>query len=287
MNPSGVDSPGRSESLLASSRAALLDALEALEAHRDSVIVIGAQAIYLRASSRQVALAEFTKDSDLALDPRSLGEDPRVEEAMTNAGFHPNLTSSNPGEWESPAGIPVDLMVPEAVAGPAQKGRRGARIPPHSRAAARRAVGLEAALIDNDELEIVALAEDDTRAYKVRVAGLGALLVAKLHKLGDRAAADRRRLHDKDAHDVYRILLASSTPDLASKLAVLLADPLSREVVLRAMDILGELFAPGPDALGSVMAGRAEEGIGDPENVAQSVAILAHDLLSVLEPDQG
>lgn len=37
-----------SDDLLVRSRAALLDALEALEDHRDSVIVVGAQAIYLR-----------------------------------------------------------------------------------------------------------------------------------------------------------------------------------------------------------------------------------------------
>ncbi|WP_433373756.1 hypothetical protein [Streptosporangium sp. CA-115845] len=40
----------------------------ALDAHRDAVIVIGAQAIYLRTAGSPVALAEMTKDSDLALD---------------------------------------------------------------------------------------------------------------------------------------------------------------------------------------------------------------------------
>ena len=69
-----MNSPGGTEDdLLVRSRSALLDALQALDAQRDAVIVIGAQAIYLRTSSAPVALAEATKDSDLALDPRCFG----------------------------------------------------------------------------------------------------------------------------------------------------------------------------------------------------------------------
>src|SRR5258706_14168677 len=111
MNASGGDE------VLKQARSALLDALEALREHRDSVIVIGAQAIYLHTGAADVALAEATKDSDLALDARSLGEDPRVEEAMEQAGFYLDPASGQPGAWLSPKGVPVDLMVPEAVAG--------------------------------------------------------------------------------------------------------------------------------------------------------------------------
>ncbi|HEY5181136.1 MAG TPA: GSU2403 family nucleotidyltransferase fold protein, partial [Dermatophilaceae bacterium] len=123
--------------ILVQARSALLDALDALEDHRDSVVVIGAQAIYLHTGSAQVALAEATKDSDLALDVRSLGDDPRIEVAMERANFRRNPESNQPGAWVSPTGIPVDLMVPEALAG--KGGRRGARIPPHASNATRRA----------------------------------------------------------------------------------------------------------------------------------------------------
>jgi hypothetical protein len=85
--------------LLVSSRSAMLDALEALAEHRDAVIVIGAQAVYLRAGSARVALAEATKDSDLAIDPRSLGDDPRVEAAMEAAGFMLDPVHGQPGAW--------------------------------------------------------------------------------------------------------------------------------------------------------------------------------------------
>jgi hypothetical protein len=58
--------------LLTASRRALLDALEALRPHLDAVVVIGAQAIYMHTGAAPVALAETTKDSDLAVDSRAL-----------------------------------------------------------------------------------------------------------------------------------------------------------------------------------------------------------------------
>lgn len=55
-----------------------------------------------------------------------------------------------------------------------------------------------------------ALDESDDRAFDVRVAGPSALLVAKLHKLSDRAhEPGSKRLKDKDALDVMRLLRAS------------------------------------------------------------------------------
>src|SRR5680860_1462671 len=120
---------GDSDNLLVQARSALLDALEALSEHRDAVIVIGAQAIYLHTGNALVALAEATKDSDLALDPRRLDDDPLLEEAMTRAGFHLNTFSGQPGAWMNRAGIPVDLMVPEDLAGIGTKNTRGARNP--------------------------------------------------------------------------------------------------------------------------------------------------------------
>lgn len=272
MNPPG------SADLIVQARSALLDALEALAVHRDAVIVIGAQAIYLHTGSAQVALAEATKDSDFALDPRLLLDEPLIEDAMTRAGFYAN-PYSQPGAWMNPAGIPVDLMVPEGLAGPGGRGARGARIPPHGKRSTRRARGLEAAVIDNAAMDIGALDEGDHRSYRAIVAGPAALLVAKTHKIAERQD-DPRRLNDKDAHDIYRLLVACDTGRVATTLRMLSTEPLSKSVTLQAIDQLDLLFATGPEALGSMMAGRAEEGIGDPANVSLSVSILASDLLS-------
>ena len=126
--------PG-ADDILVAARSALLDALLALGDHTDEVTIIGAQAIYLHTGAADVALAEATKDSDLLLP--------------------------QPGAWLSPTGIPVDLMVPEALAG--AKSRRSGRIPPHANHATRRAVGLEAAVIDRARMPIRALDPADDR----------------------------------------------------------------------------------------------------------------------------
>ncbi|MGV9778738.1 hypothetical protein [Streptosporangium sp. NPDC003464] len=267
--------------LLIRSRSALLDALTALEAHRDAVIVIGAQAIYLRTAGSPVALAETTKDSDLALDPRVLEDEPLLEESMSRAGFYRDPIDGQPGAWLNSEGIPVDLMVPDALVGPGTKNTRGARIPPHDRRATRRARGLEAAVIDNTVMDVVALAPGDSRTYQVRVAGSAALLVAKLHKIAERVTVPHR-LNDKDAHDAYRILIDSDTAELATTFTLLARDPISSKVTKQAVEQLATLFAAGPDALGSTMAGRAEEGIGEPETVALATSLLAADLVQAL-----
>jgi hypothetical protein len=125
-----MSQPGDTD-LLTAARSALLDALQALQPHLDAVVVIGAQAIYLHTGAAQVALAETTKDSDLALDTRALLDTPLLENAMLQAGFRLDPDSPQPGSWLNPEGIPVDLMVPESLAG--STGRRGVRIPPHSK----------------------------------------------------------------------------------------------------------------------------------------------------------
>ncbi|HEY3546091.1 MAG TPA: hypothetical protein VGK17_08355 [Propionicimonas sp.] len=274
-----MSSPGETDStdLLVRARSALIDAIEALDDQLDAVIVIGAQAVYLRTGGIDVALAETTKDSDVALDPRALVDDPRVETAMKSAGFLPSA-NCQPGSWVTPSGIPVDLMVPEALAGDGGRTARGARLPPHDKRAMRRARGLEAVLVDNDEMEIRALDPADGRVVRVRVAGPAALLVAKIHKIWERVETPHR-LNDKDAHDAYRLLRAFDTAALADVFLRLVNHDLCGEVTREAIDHLEELFG-SPGALGAQMAGRAEEGVGDPEQVAVAVSILASDLLA-------
>jgi hypothetical protein len=274
-----MNRPGDAETLVAA-RSALLDALEALAEQREALVLVGAQAIYLHTGAAPVALAEATKDTDLAVDPRALDDDPLLEEAMRRAGFHRNLTDPQPGSWLSPRGIPVDLLVPAALAG--EGGRRGARIPPHSRHATRRTPGLEAAVVDHAPMTITSLDRDDTRAAEIEVAGPAALLVAKLHKLGERRDTPDRLL-DKDAHDIYRLLVAVDTDTLAAEFTKLGADEFAGTVTDEAILYLEQLFAPGPDALGSMMAGRAEELLGNSAVVSAAVATLAADLLAALQ----
>ena len=278
MNTPGVDND------LVAPRKALLDALDALEAHRDALVLIGAQAIYLWTGNAAVALAETTDDSDLAIDRRVLSDDPLLEEAMRKADFHPNVLNPQPGAWVSRDGVEVDLMLPEALSDAG--GRRSGRIPPHSSHAVRRTVGLEAAVVDSELRLIHSFDPTDDRAYEIRVATPAALLVAKLHKLGERQE-NPHRLLNKDAHDMYRILVAIPTQELAESLRRLSTDQLAGEVTGAALDYLELLFADGPEALGSQMAGQAEETVGDPEVVAASVTTLASDLLATIRGGRG
>lgn len=274
--------PGEPDDVLVRARAALLDAFDALQEHRESIVVIGAQAIYLRTNGVRVAVAEATKDSDLAIDPRLLQDDPLIEQAMALGGFYRDLEKNQPGAWLNADGVPVDLMVPERLAGAGGKATRGARIPPHDKHATRRARGLEAAVVDNAVLTVAALDPSDDRRYDVRVAGCAALLVAKVHKIGERAEDSPRRLVDKDAHDIYRVLVDTTTDALATDFRRLLGDDVAGEVTEQALEFFRVLFAKGPEAVGSMMAGRTEAGIGEPETVALQTSILTADLLVAL-----
>lgn len=277
------------DDILVRTRTAMLDAFEALEAHLGSIVVIGAQAIYIRETATPVALAPYTKDADLAIDPRQLGPSPTIDEAMLRAGFTHDDANPQPGIWLRRDGDQVDevdLMVPELLAG--RRGKRSVRIPPHDNLVARQARGLEGVLVDNDLMEIRALRPSDDRVFRVRVAGPAALLVSKLFKLGERADRAPDRLLDKDAHDVYRLLVsADPIDDLQRRVQALLTHDVSRDVAVEALGYLEDLFAKGHGATGSMMAGRAERGVGEPETVSRQVAILAAELLSLFESALG
>ena len=242
------------------------------------MILVGAQAIYLHTGAAETALAEFMTDGDLVVDSRSLGGEPLIEAAMESGGFTHDPLNRNPGVWISREGVQVDLMVPASIAG---DGRRAVDAPPHDRRAMRKSAGLEGALISNEQFGVAAFDPSDVRHFRILVAGPGALLVAKLFKLHERIS-ERRSVENKDAHDIYRLLVAVDTEVLAVELRRLLGDPLSAQVAANAIEYLAELFSAGTDADGSVMAGAAEAGVGDPSFVAQSSSALAADLSALL-----
>jgi hypothetical protein len=228
----------------------LLDALVALEPQASAVIVAGAQAVYLRSGHGHLAVAPYTTDGDLAIDPALLADAPELEPAMRAAGFALSLLDGHdePGVWIATAtidgsevDIPVDLIVPEAAAPPG--GRRGARLGVHGRRAVRRAVGLEAALVDHSPMQIAALDPRDSRVVEAEVAGEPALLVAKAHKIHDRRQ-DRRadRVDDKDAADVIRLMQTTDPAAIGATLAALSGHPIAGGASTAAIAILDELF---------------------------------------------
>lgn len=120
--------------------------------------------------------------------------------------------------------------------------------------AARKALGLEGALVDYDLMEVAALDDTDERSYTVRVAGPAALMVAKMHKLHDRIAEGHAdRIADKDAADVYRMMQALAVDRFVAQLRSLLADATAERPTTAALDYLRELFG-GPVSQGVRMA---------------------------------
>lgn len=255
-------------------RRALLDALDALDPHLDALVLVGAQAVYLHTGASQLAVAEYTTDADMAIAPDLISDTPLVDELLTDAGFY---RTDQPGRWVSPDGVYVDLMVPETLAG---KGRRSADLGAHGRSAARRARGLEAALVDNAKMAITSLDPTDHRTTTLRVAGPGALLVAKTIKIAERVE-EPGRAQDKDALDLVRLLQATPTDELAAGLAMLLDDERSAAITAEALSAFDELFSE-PQSVGTQMAVRAATPLEDPDVLAASTSALAKDLLEKL-----
>lgn len=264
-------------------RSALLDALIALRNHRDSLVLVGAQAVYVHTGAYDVAIATETTDSNIAVLPEDLAQEPLLEDAMAAAHFHPDAVNNRQGLWISADGIEVELLVPDGL----QEGSsRGARIPPHDKRAARRVPGLEAAAVDHALTTVCALGENDERQVEVKVAGPAALVVSKLHKitdrLRDREAGRKDRLSNKDAHDVFRLLNATSTEDLAATFRRLLQSEICGQQTAFALEALAEL-ASTPEAPLCAMAGQAEALVGDPADIATRTWALSQDLVDALK----
>jgi hypothetical protein len=68
---------GAPDPLYVAARVALLDALEALGEQRRAVVLVGAQAVYLHTGEATVAVAPYTTDADLAIDPSLLQASPK------------------------------------------------------------------------------------------------------------------------------------------------------------------------------------------------------------------
>lgn len=256
-------------------RSVLLDALDGLGPHRDALVLVGAQAVYLHTHEADFATAPTTTDADLALVPGRLADEPSIVDAMRAAGFAPG---EQPGSWVGTGDITVDLMAPEALCG--RGGRRSAHLqPPHeAKATARRTAGLEPAVVDNDVHVIGALDPDDPRAFEIKVAGPAALVVSKVVKIVERREQQPRRLKPKDGLDVLRLLRAIDTESLAGGLVRIASDELSASVVKSAVTDLREIAA-GPDDLLPRLAADAEAGFSDPDEIKMSMVLLAGDLL--------
>jgi hypothetical protein len=257
-----------------------------------TLVLVGAQAIYLHTGAAQFAVAEFTTDGDVAIDPRTLSGAPEIASAMRKANFFLDERDGRQlvGVWASmreiagvPAKVTVDLLVPDALGG---AGRRAARVPQHEKGSMLKVHGLEAALVDSGAMRIGALEATDARSFTLRVAGPTVLLISKTIKLSERVMAGALergradRVKPKDSLDVLRLLQAIPSSRLAEGFAGLLADETAEPVTSEALGKLSGLFGD-VDSPGSQLA--AEAAAPEPPDViAASCAALCRELHDVL-----
>ena len=258
-------------------REALLDVVEALARHNDAIILVGAQAVYVHTESEDAnfALSPFTYDADIALDPELLGSSPTIIDAMSSAGFR---LEDQPGLYKRGMWSQVDLLVPETVGGP---GRRAARLGVHGNNAAMKVRGLEGALVSHTQITISSLIPDADRSCILKVAGPAALLVSKVHKIAERlSVVDQRRREPlpKDAFDIYRLLRAIDSADMATELGLLRSHEISSSVTSEALSMFQDLFST-PSAIGTELVVQYVYALEDSDFIAGSSVALSQDLL--------
>lgn len=266
-------------------RSVLLDALGAMPLHRRSLTLVGAQAIYLRVGDAGLDdIVPHTLDADLAIAPELLVHEPAIATALEAGGFK----SGEPGRWATirsvdgfDVSIMIDLMVPHVAAGASG---RAARVPGLGPRDARSTLGLEAALFDRSSMMIGALDPADGRSFELQVGGVAALLVAKMHKFGERIdqSARRQRPLAKDALDAHRLLRGVRVETLVGSFRRLLGqDDPTAEVVRQALTILQREFT-APGARGAKLAGDAGRLSREAADLPTLTARLARGLLDAL-----
>ena len=259
-------------------RSGLLDALAALGPLREATVLVGAQAVYeyVRDQAGDFGVPPFTLDADLALIPELLVDDPKIIDAMGSAGY---TAADQPGIYRRDNGVQVDLLVPETVGG---AGRRGARLGVHGNRAARQVRGLEGALVSRRPVIISALAPGDQRTYEISVAGPAALLVAKIHKLAERSDAnDVRRVSNKDAFDIFRLLRAVDTAELTAEIRLLEGEVISATVAAEAIVRFCELFGTATGT-GTLLVAEHVAGIENRDVIVASSVALSKELIERL-----
>ena len=151
------------------------------------MVLVGAQAVYLRTADRLRGYKTFTTDADIVVDPALLTDQPALGDVMRKAGF---VHSNEPGVWKS--AIQTGAASTTKSSCPSissfrcttpldpNEGRHGSA-PSTPSMARRKSEGLEGALVDHSPTEIRAINPADNPSVVVNVAGEAALLVAKLH----------------------------------------------------------------------------------------------------------
>ena len=201
------------------SRRAIINVVEVLAAHAESLTLVGAHAVLLRTMDLDVPSMP-TGDGDLGVTPGLVGDLPSIETLLAGAGYE-NRTTARPGLWgreayEESDGTrsfreKIDLLAPHGLSGTASRSKRGvpALQSAHGKLAVGNALGLELAAFNRSRLTITDFA-DLRLSAEIFVAEIPALILAKGSKVGERLREPRKgSVRDKDLGDLWRLMAVS------------------------------------------------------------------------------
>lgn len=198
------------------SRRAIINVVDVLAVHAESLTLVGAHAVLLRMMDLDVPLMP-TGDGDLGVTPGLVGDLPSIESLLAGAGYE-HRTTARPGLWgREPFNEAdgtrsfrekIDLLAPHGLSGTASRSKRGVPTlqPAHGKLAVGNAVGLELAAFNRSRMTITDFA-DPRLSVEVHVAGIPALILAKGSKVGERRREVRKgAVRDKDLGDLWRLM---------------------------------------------------------------------------------
>jgi hypothetical protein len=207
------------------SRRAIINVVEVLQVHAESLTLIGAHAVLLRTMGLDVPRMP-TGDGDLGVTPGLVSDLPSIETLLADAGYE-HRTTARPGLWgreryDEPDGKQsfrekIDLLAPHGLSGTASRSKRGvpALQPAHGKLAVGNALGLELAAFNRSLVTITDFADPRLTA-DLHVAEIPALILAKGSKIGERLREPRKGpVRDKDLGDLWRLMAVTDPAETA------------------------------------------------------------------------
>lgn len=208
------------------SRRAIINIVDVLAVHAESLTLVGAHAVLLRTMDLDVPRMP-TGDGDLGVTPGLVGDLPSIEVLLGNAGYE-HRTIARPGLWgrepyDEPDGTrsfreKIDLLAPHGLSGTASRTKRG--VPElqsaHGKHAVGNALGLELAAFNRSLVTITDFA-DPRLSTEIHVAEIPALILAKGSKIGERLREPRKGpVRDKDLGDLWRLMAVADAAESAA-----------------------------------------------------------------------
>jgi hypothetical protein len=198
------------------SRRAIINVVNVLAVHAESLTLVGAHAVLLRTTDLDVPQMP-TGDGDLGVTPGLVGDVPSIEVLLAGTGYE-HRTTARPGLWgrepyDEPDGTrsfreKIDLLAPHGLSGTASRTKRGvpALQPAHGKLTVGNALGLELAAFNRSIVTITDFA-DPRLSTEIHVAEIPALILAKGSKIGERLQEPRKGpVRDKDLGDLWRLM---------------------------------------------------------------------------------